>query len=103
MNIIKDNTDIMTNHYIGKPKLGSDSKSSFIRYNKVKKEFLDNNLDKNKVFNILKLVSQKNTAWSNVYDLINLKLYSKLGDNNITVNFKKEFMSLKKIKIIQYK
>jgi penicillin V acylase-like amidase (Ntn superfamily) len=104
MNIIDDNANIMTNHYIGKPKFKSNSKSSFLRYNQVKNELLNNTyIDKNKAFNILKLISQKNTVWSNVYDLINLKLYSKLGDNIVTINLKKEFTTLKKKKIIQYK
>lgn len=104
MNIIQNDTNIMTNHYIGKPKLGSDSKSSFIRYDKVKNEFFKNKfIDKNKALRILKLVSQKNTVWSNVYDLTNLKLYVKLKNNTILVDLKKEFDNLKKIKIIQYK
>ncbi|MBS9782177.1 MAG: linear amide C-N hydrolase [Arcobacter sp.] len=90
LNIIK-NAKIMTNHYIGKPSLGSENKTSFKRY-----DYINQRLKKDKTisikqsFNILEKVSQKNTLWSNVYDLNSLTLYMKYqNDEIVKIDIKK--------------
>ncbi len=90
LNIIKD-AKIMTNHYLGKPSLGSDSKTSFKRYDIIKKELESNkNISRIQSFKILKKVSQKNTLWANVYDLSTLTLYMKYQKAKIIkINIKK--------------
>ncbi len=88
-NIIK-NAKIMTNHYVGKPSLGSDSKSSFTRYNLLFKSLKDDEtISIEQGFNLLSKVSQDYTLWSNVYDLNTLVLYMKYRGKIIKIDIKK--------------
>jgi penicillin V acylase-like amidase (Ntn superfamily) len=102
MHIINKNSNIMTNHYIGKPELGSDSNSSFNRYSTVKKQI--NNfphINSTNNYKILKKVSQSNTVWSNVYNLTNLTVMIKYKNKKpFTINIKKELKSLKTQKVL---
>jgi len=74
--VIKDtfNSRIMTNHFISKPEVGSDNKTSFERYNTVK-----NSISKihtvEDVQNLLTQVCQNTTLWSNIYDLNSQLIY----------------------------
>ncbi len=88
-NIIK-NAKIMTNHYIGKPSLGSENNTSFKRYNHVKNSLKNfEPMRDEKIFKILKEVSQKNTIYSSVYDLNNLTLKMKHNNKNMELDIKK--------------
>ncbi|RKZ42341.1 MAG: hypothetical protein DRQ49_02170 [Gammaproteobacteria bacterium] len=85
MKIIRGvNSQVMTNHYVTAPKLGTASETSFARYNAIK-----NNLQPPysvaKVQNLLATVSQKITLWSNVYDLNKQILYITYRDSKTVV------------------
>lgn len=79
--IIKDNK-IMTNHYLSNNALGSDSKSSFERFNIVANSIKKKSHTIDEVFEILEKVSQEDTLWSTVYDLTNQRVYIKFKNSN---------------------
>ena len=90
--VIKDtfNSRIMTNHFISKPEVESDNKTSFERYNTVK-----NNIGKihtvEDVQNLLKQVCQNTTLWSNIYDLNRQLIYVSYKDSpTVIFNLKDE-------------
>ncbi len=96
--IIK-NASVMTNHYIGKPSLGSENNTSFSRYNTVKNE-ISNDISIKKAFKILKQTSQKNTMYSNVYDLQNLTLLMKHSGKTVEIDIIKFIKNYNKLKIL---
>ena len=76
--VITKNSDscrVMTNHYISFPDIKTESKTSLERYNIVNKALETSHHSINDIQQILKLVSQKSTIWSNVYDVTNQKIY----------------------------
>lgn len=88
MIIIKNNAEsqVMTNHFISKPELGSDSKTSFERY-KIAKENLNNVNSVEDAYDLLSKVSQKTTVWSSVYNLNEQKIYLRYKNSPIIFDF----------------
>jgi len=76
----------MTNHFISKPELGSDSKTSFERY-KIAKENLNNVNSVEDAYDLLSKVSQKTTVWSSVYNLNEQKIYLRYKNSPIIFDF----------------
>ena len=76
MVVIKDvsHSQIMTNHFISKPEIGSDNKTSFERYNAVR-DGVGKTHTAEDVLNLLRQVRQNTTLWSNIYDLENQVVY----------------------------
>ncbi len=70
-----DNSQIMTNHYISNPKIGSYSEISLERYNTVKNNLKKQDNSIEECQELLKRVSQKTTIWSSVYNLNNQRIY----------------------------
>ncbi len=69
----------MTNHFISKPELGSENKTSFERYNTVR-DNIDGIHTVEDVQNLLKQVRQNTTLCSNVYDLTDQVIYISYKD-----------------------
>jgi penicillin V acylase-like amidase (Ntn superfamily) len=88
MVVIKNNTDskVMTNHFISKPELGSDSKTSFERY-KIAKENLNNVNSVDDAYDLLRRVNQKTTVWSTVYNLNEQKIYLCYKNSSFVFDF----------------
>lgn len=79
------NSQIMTNHYLSNPELGSYSETSFERYNVIKDSLKKQDFSTKDVQELLKIASQKITLWSNVYDLSNQKIYTIYKNSEIRV------------------
>ncbi len=102
--VIKDtvNSRIMTNHFISKPEIGSDNKTSFERYNTVK-----SNIGKihtvEDVQDLLKQVCQNTTLWSNIYDLNSQLIYvSYKNSPTVIFNLKDELYKGKHGYVLNY-
>ena len=68
--------EVMANHYTGREEFGSDSETSFDRYDTAK-EALNKGVNSiDGVKEILKSVKQDSTIYSNIYDLENRKIYT---------------------------
>jgi len=77
MKIIKGiDSQIMTNHYISNPEIeaNSNSKTTFERYNAIKDNLMKQDASMTYVQELLKIVSQKHTRWSSVYNLNNQQI-----------------------------
>ncbi len=95
MLIVKDNSKIMTNHYISNPKIVSDSKTSHQRYKIILNHLKETNSVKN-VFEALEEVKQDDTVWSSVYNLTKQEIYIKYKNSKIVkFNLKDELYSNK--------
>ena len=96
MVIIENNSKIMTNHYISNLKIKSDSKTSHQRYEVISNYQNNINSVKN-TFEALEKVKQRDTVWSNVYNLTNQEIYIKYKNNKIVkFNLKDELYNSNK-------
>jgi penicillin V acylase-like amidase (Ntn superfamily) len=85
MKITRDiNSQVMTNHYVIAPKLGTAGENSVARYNTARNN-LKSLYSVKDVQNLLATVSQRHTLWSNVYDLDNQVFYVKYQDSKTVV------------------
>lgn len=83
--VVIKNCRIMTNHFISKPELGTDNKTSFERYNTVK-DNIEEIHTLGDVQDLLKQVRQTTTLWSAVYNLNDQVIYISYK-NSATVAF----------------
>ncbi len=87
-----DHCRIMTNHYISNHDLGSDSKTSFKRYNIAVNKLTVPHNTIDDAQQTLKAISQDCTVWSNVYDLSKQKIYVTYKNlEPIILDLKKQF------------
>ena len=98
MRVLRDKkiSTIMTNHYNSQDDIKTNSKTSHARY-KIIQNSIDGVNDVSEVFMVLKDVEQKDTLWSNVYNLTKQIVYLKLKDKDIfIINLKDELYAKQK-------
>jgi penicillin V acylase-like amidase (Ntn superfamily) len=96
MVIVKNRSNIMTNHYLSDLNIKSDSKTTKKRYDSISKYLKNSTNTVRSVFEGLYKVKQENTVWSNVYNLTTQEIYVKYKNNKIVkFNLKDELYNNK--------
>ena len=78
---------IMTNHYISTPSIQSDNKTSFKRFNIIRKNRVNSVQE---AFELLQKVKQDNTIYSVVYNLTKQQIYFKYKNDIVKFELKDE-------------